>query len=139
MNCDYLLQFPNAMLNKWEINNIRIVQMFNHWEDLGNYLDEKFNIIFHKNSTSIPFVTANYPIASLSFGKRSALFYFPLTPQILVILEPRNVVGFLPDRIIDSDENFVNFVNNVFYNCWSTDLLISNNEEYLRKLSKRRD
>ena len=137
MNCDYLLQLPKTNLSKWEANNERIFQIFNYWWDLGKYFDEKFNIIFHKNNTTLPFVTANFPTASYPFGNQNVVFYFPMTPQLLVIFEPRTVMGFLPDRIINSNEDFVNFVNNVFHNCWSTELLISNNKDSLRILNKK--
>jgi hypothetical protein len=131
MNNVNFLPSNTKKLSQWEQHNEKIFHIMENWDTLANFICDKYNIIVHKNDTNIPFITASFPSAVQPFGKDDGLFYFPLTPNILIIFEPKDVVGFTIDRLMNSEKNFVNYVNCLFKHVLLDGILISNDAEYL--------
>ncbi|MBQ8626126.1 MAG: DUF4238 domain-containing protein [Agathobacter sp.] len=105
--------------------------------EFSKSLLDRYNIILHSNKTSTPFVTAEYPFAVISATANSqhGFFYFPLSSQHLLILEPKLLVGNLPIRVMKSDESFVHTVNNyISQNLQKCGLIIAANKHVLENL-----
>ena len=113
-----------------------------HNASLSKYLSDKwaeeFNIIVHTNWTEEPFITADFPFCMLPPVTQSWRFwYFPVAPQCLLILEPRQLTGLQMDKELNSSIEFVQSINQLF-GLHKDALLISNDKDVLEKLRKWR-
>jgi hypothetical protein len=77
-------------------------------------MEEKFNIIIHKNITQTPFITCDAPFANIKLNTEHQIMYMSLSPKYFLILTPRKFVGKRADIFIENKDLDVEFFNQFF-------------------------
>lgn len=100
--------------NDLQVKNAGIKNNFELLESTSLYMEEKFNIIIHKNITKTPFITCDVPFASIKLNTEHQMMYMPLSPKYFLILTPRKLVGKCADIFVENKNLDVEFFNQFF-------------------------
>lgn len=100
---------------------------------VGLFIERKaYKIVFLKNNSSVPIITGDQPVINiLGSGGNDVEFYYPLSPDIAMILTKDNEKFPTESRAVSLLE--VERYNYAIYD-GSEDQIYSNSEAYLREL-----
>ena len=100
--------------NDLQAKNTGIKNNLDLLESISLYMEEKFNIIIHKNITKTPFITCDTPFATIKLNPEYQIIYMPLSPKYFLVLTPRKLVGKCSDIFIENKDLDVEFFNQFF-------------------------